>query len=161
MGRAVRVRDDLVIPAAEIVLHYVRASGPGGQNVNKVASKAVLRFNVRDSPSLAAADRERVLARLAPRLTNEGELVLASGVYRDQSRNRGASASATASQDAPLAGRCRAPPRRETRARRAQARAAIARVSGGGDARVRGQFRPRRDVSRQKFDAASSAYVER
>jgi len=88
MGRAVRVRDDLVIPAAEIVLHYVRASGPGGQNVNKVASKAVLRFNVRDSPSLAAADRERVLARLAPRLTNEGELVLASGVYRDQSRNR-------------------------------------------------------------------------
>ena len=88
MGRAVRVRDDLVIPASEIALQYVRASGPGGQNVNKVASKAVLRFNVRDSPSLAAADRERVLARLAPRLTNEGELVLASGVYRDQSRNR-------------------------------------------------------------------------
>jgi len=90
MRRAVRVRDDLVIPAHEIALRYVRASGPGGQNVNKVASKAILRFNVRDSPSLAAADRERVLARLASRLTTSGELVLTSDAYRDQSRNRDA-----------------------------------------------------------------------
>jgi len=90
MGRAVRVRDDLVIPAAEISLRYVRASGPGGQNVNKVASKAVLRFNVRDSRSVPAGDREHLLARLASRLTTDGELVLTSGAYRDQSRNRDA-----------------------------------------------------------------------
>ncbi len=90
MGRAVRVRDDLVIPAAEITLRYVRASGPGGQNVNKVASKAVLRFNVRDSPSFAATDRAHLLARLASRMTTDGELVLTSGAYRDQSRNRDA-----------------------------------------------------------------------
>jgi ribosome-associated protein len=88
MGRAVRVRDDLVIPAAEIMLRYVRAGGPGGQNVNKVASKAVLRFNVRDSRALTAADRERLLFRLAPRLTGDGDLLLTSGAYRDQSRNR-------------------------------------------------------------------------
>jgi len=84
------VRDDLVIPAAEITLRYVRAGGPGGQNVNKVASKAVLRFSVRDSPSFGAADRAHLLARLASRLTGDGELVLTSGAYRDQSRNRAA-----------------------------------------------------------------------
>ncbi len=88
MKRAVHVRDDLVIPATEIALRYVRASGPGGQNVNKVSSKAVLRFNVRDSPSLAAADRERLLLRLAPKLTGDGDLLLTSSTYRDQSRNR-------------------------------------------------------------------------
>jgi ribosome-associated protein len=89
-GRAVRVRDDLVIPATEVALSFVRAGGPGGQNVNKVASKAVLRFDVRHSPSLSDADRDRALARLAPRLTNDGELILTSAVHRDQARNRDA-----------------------------------------------------------------------
>lgn len=89
-GDAVRVRDDLVIPAAEIALSFVRAGGPGGQNVNKVASKAVLRFNVRDSPSLPAADRRRALARLAPRLTTAGDLILTSAIFREQARNRAA-----------------------------------------------------------------------
>jgi ribosome-associated protein len=87
-GHEVRVRADLVIPAAEITLRYVRAGGPGGQNVNKVASKAVLRFNVRDSPSLSAAERDRALARLAARLTQDGTLVLTSALHRDQPRNR-------------------------------------------------------------------------
>jgi ribosome-associated protein len=87
---ALRVTATLTIPAAELALSYVRAGGPGGQNVNKVASKAVLRFNLRDSPSLPPPLRERALARLASRLTTAGELILTSGVHRDQSRNRAA-----------------------------------------------------------------------
>ena len=84
----IRVQGEIVIPRSEIRLSYVRAGGPGGQNVNKVASKAILRFNLRDSPSLPDPARRRALARLASRLTNAGELVLASGAYRDQPRNR-------------------------------------------------------------------------
>jgi len=88
MRRAVHVRDDLVIPAAEITIRFARASGPGGQNVNKVASKAVLRFAVRSSTAFTDADRALVLARLAPRLTADGELIIASGAHREQARNR-------------------------------------------------------------------------
>jgi ribosome-associated protein len=84
----IRVHNEIVIPLSEIRLSYVCAGGPGGQNVNKVASKAVLRFNLRGSPSLPDPARRRALARLASRLTNAGELVLASGTYRDQPRNR-------------------------------------------------------------------------
>ncbi len=77
-----------MIPPAEIALSFVRAGGPGGQNVNKVASKAVLRFDVGRSPSLSDSDRTRALARLASRLTNDGELILTSAAHRDQARNR-------------------------------------------------------------------------
>jgi len=89
-GRSVRVTPSIVIAPAELTLSFVRASGPGGQNVNKVASKAVLRFNVRDSPSLPPELRARALARLASRLTTAGELILTSAVHREQARNRAA-----------------------------------------------------------------------
>ena len=85
-----RVNDAVVIPAAELVVSYARAGGPGGQNVNKVASKAVVRFALRDSPSLPEPAKRRALARLASRLTKDGELIVASATTRDQPRNRAA-----------------------------------------------------------------------
>jgi len=83
-----RITSRIAIPWREIQLSYARSGGPGGQNVNKVASKAVLRFDLRGSPSLPAPARERALARLASRLSRDGVIVLSSDAYRDQPRNR-------------------------------------------------------------------------
>lgn len=69
------------------MLSFAASSGPGGQHVNKVASKAVLRWDVAGSPALLADDRELLLLRLRSRLTTGGELVLSSDRYRDQGRN--------------------------------------------------------------------------
>jgi len=78
----------LHIPDDEFAWTYVRSSGPGGQNVNKVASKAVLRWDVAGSPSLPADVKARLRVREANRITTDGELVLTSQRFRDQERNR-------------------------------------------------------------------------
>jgi ribosome-associated protein len=75
------------ISLEEFAFTYARSSGPGGQNVNKVNSKAVLRWNPTTSPSLPDDVRRRLLERFASRLTTGGELVLASDRFRDQRRN--------------------------------------------------------------------------
>lgn len=75
------------VPLRELEIRFVRSSGPGGQNVNKVNSKAVLRWAFGESRALPAAVRERFADRYAQRLTREGEIVLSSDRYRDQGRN--------------------------------------------------------------------------
>ena len=81
------VTHQLQIPLAEFEITFARSGGPGGQNVNKVNSKAVLRWAVRASPSLPEAVRERFLQKFASRLTAEGFLLVTSQRYRDAPRN--------------------------------------------------------------------------
>ena len=82
------VTDAITIPDAEFDWSYARSGGPGGQNVNKVSSKAVLRWNVASSPSLPEHVRDRLFALNRQRITTEGDLILTSQRYRDQDRNR-------------------------------------------------------------------------
>jgi ribosome-associated protein len=76
------------IPEDEFDWSYARSGGPGGQNVNKVSSKAVLRWDVVRSPSLPGDVKARLRLQQANRITTEGVLVLMSQQYRDQERNR-------------------------------------------------------------------------
>ncbi|MBS0265159.1 MAG: aminoacyl-tRNA hydrolase [Planctomycetes bacterium] len=81
------VTNSIQIPDDELQFTFARSSGPGGQNVNKVNSKAVLRWSPVTSPNLPADVRERFLTRFGARLTTEGELLLSSQQSRDQARN--------------------------------------------------------------------------
>ena len=76
------------IPLDEFEWSFARSGGPGGQNVNKVASKAVLRWHFASSPSIPEEVKSRFRERFPSRITTEGELVLASELTRDQGRNR-------------------------------------------------------------------------
>jgi len=82
-----RVNSRIIIPPGELRFSFVRSSGPGGQNVNKVNSKAQLRWSVMASAALPEDVRARLSARLARRLNDRGELVIVSQRYRDQARN--------------------------------------------------------------------------
>src|SRR5207244_4237574 len=75
-SKSVRISARISIPRAEFTFSFVRSSGPGGQNVNKVNSKAQLRWNVVGSPALPEDVRQRLVSRYARRITDRGELVL-------------------------------------------------------------------------------------
>ena len=77
-----------MIPGDELAETFSRAAGPGGQNVNKVASKVELRWSPVASRALGAADRAWLLERLADRITSSGDLVVRASRTRDQARNR-------------------------------------------------------------------------
>ncbi len=81
------VSRSLRIPMDELRFTFARSSGPGGQNVNKVNSKAVLHWSVAGNRSLPAPVRERLASRNRRRINAEGELVLSSQRYRDAGRN--------------------------------------------------------------------------
>jgi ribosome-associated protein len=82
------VTDTISIGEDELVETFVLASGPGGQNVNKVASAVQLRFDVARSPSLPEEVRARVNALAGQRLTKDGVIVIMARAYRSQDRNR-------------------------------------------------------------------------
>ncbi|MBO0712185.1 MAG: aminoacyl-tRNA hydrolase [Acetobacteraceae bacterium] len=84
----IRINDRISLGEEEIEEHFVRASGPGGQNVNKLASAVQLRFDVRHSPSLPEEVRERLERLSGRRLTRDGVLVISAQRYRTQERNR-------------------------------------------------------------------------
>ncbi len=76
------------IPADELRESFVRSSGPGGQNVNKVATKVELRWTPSTSSALSFDDRAWVMSKLGGKLTLDGELIVTSDRHRDQPRNR-------------------------------------------------------------------------
>jgi ribosome-associated protein len=84
----IEITPQIRIPEGELSWQFVRSGGPGGQNVNKVASKAVLRWDLAASPSLSEVVKARVRSRNRRRINKEGVLVLSCQAYRDQDRNR-------------------------------------------------------------------------
>lgn len=78
----------LRIPDSELAVSFIRASGPGGQNVNKVSTAVELRFDVRNSPSLPDPVRQRLIALAGHRVTKDGVLILTAREHRTQEANR-------------------------------------------------------------------------
>jgi ribosome-associated protein len=81
------ITDAIAVPDEELHFTFARSGGPGGQNVNKVASKAVLRWDLAGNASLPADVKERLRARQRRRITGEGALVIQGQRFRDQGRN--------------------------------------------------------------------------
>lgn len=84
----IRVTRSLAIDESEIRLRFVRASGPGGQKLNKVATAVQLRFDVAKSPSLSEDVRHRLIKLAGRRITSAGTLVIDARRFRTQERNR-------------------------------------------------------------------------
>lgn len=84
----IEITSSVKIEESEIQYDFIRASGPGGQNVNKVASSVQLRFDVRNSPSLEPDVKERLIKLAGSRVTEDGVLIIEAKRYRTQEQNR-------------------------------------------------------------------------
>jgi ribosome-associated protein len=84
----IRITDHIELDENELEFSFIRASGPGGQNVNKVSTAVRLRFDVRHSPSLPDGVRSRLIRLAGRRVTEQGELIITAQNHRSQERNR-------------------------------------------------------------------------
>ncbi len=88
MLRRIDIVSGIALEEREVTVTFVRAGGPGGQNVNKVATAAQLRFDARGSPSLPNGVKARLRLLAGSRLTRDGVVVITAGRFRSQERNR-------------------------------------------------------------------------
>ena len=84
----IRITPEIVLDDREVSLHFVHASGPGGQNVNKVSTAVQLRFDVLNSPSLSEAVKARMIRLAGGRITGKGILIINARRFRTQEQNR-------------------------------------------------------------------------
>jgi len=108
----IHITRDISIAMSEIQWEFIRSSGPGGQNVNKVATAVQLRFDVNNSPSLPDGVRARLIRLAGRRMTAEGFLILDARRFRTQDRNR--QDAINRRSDCPQGGRKTQPPPEDT-----------------------------------------------
>lgn len=88
MSNDLHIKNNITIPSHELEITSSRSGGAGGQHVNKTATRISVRWNVRTTTALTDEQKERVLQKLAHKLTNEGELIVHNSASRSQQQNK-------------------------------------------------------------------------